>query len=455
MKFRNFLLISIIAALFATCDNDGDSLDVGDVFSDNQAVMGYVDSFSLKLSTVRLDSFVTSGYSDLFLGYYKDDKIGNVLTEVYTPIVYTSMVTLPEGTIYDSLVVCFKPNGKWVGDTLQHKKVSIYRVLQTIEPDYDADQQKMFNHQKILRDTTPLATIALKPSPMQKLVSTARMSDELGKEWFSMIMESADAMSRTDYFMDYFKGIALVPDSTDFTWGMGFTGQGSMPSSNQVEDATQFEIRLYYRKPTDGEDDSYMTFTMEYDAASSYKYTYLNSNRTGTPFENLKNYDDKVLSSQSGSTACIQTGSGLALRIDFPSLNNLHSVSQYMNIVDARLIIKPQENSFDNEVYQLPSVLYVGVTDKSNKILTYLTDIMGSASSSTVLYEDETRLSPYYSFSLVRFIRSRILSPSEDFESIIIVPSEEEMATSFKRLIVDDYTTFGENVQLQIFYMTY
>jgi len=455
MKFRNFLIASVLVAMFATCDNDGDSLDVGDVFSDNQSVLGRVDSFSLKLSTIKIDSFATSGYSNLFLGYCKDDKVGNILTEVYTPIIYSSRITLPENSIYDSLVVCFKPNGTWVGDTVTPKVVNLYRVLQKIEPEYDAVQQKMFSHQKIKRDTTPLATVTIDPNPLRKRVSTARMSDDLGKEWFTMILESDDAMSRTEYFLDYFKGIALVPQTTDFTWGLGFVTNGSLPTSNQIEDATQFEIRLYYRKPTDGEDDSYLTFTMQTETSGSYKYTYMNNDRSGTPFANLKNYDDKVYSSESGSASYIQTGSGLALRVDFPTLNNLHAVSQYMNIADARLVIKPQENSFDKDVNQLPSTLYVGITDESNKVVSYLTDITGAMVASRILYADEIQTQPYYSFSLVRFIRSRILSPSDDYQALIIVPSDEEQATLFKRLVVDDYTTYGDNVQLQIYYTTY
>ena len=454
MKFRNFLIASILVYAFAACDNDGDSLDIGDVFSDNQAVMGYVDTFSLKLSTIKVDSFATSGYQSLFLGYYKDEFAGNVLTELYAPIVNSSRITIPENSIYDSLVIVFKPNGVWVGDTVTPKVVNVYRVLQDIEPEYDAEQQKMFNHHRLDRDTTPLATVTLRPNPMRSLVSTARMSDELGQEWFRMILESDDVMSNTEYFLDYFKGLAFLPQTTDFTWGMGFVRTGMLPTSNQIEDATQLEIRLYYRKPTDEEDDSYLTFVLATDGENSYKYTYLNNDRTGTPFESLKKYDDKVYSSASGSVSCIQTGSGLALRIDFPTLNNLHAVAEYMNIIDARLIIKPKENSFNEDDYQLPSILYAGLTDESNKLISLLSDINGNPVASQVVYSGIDN-SPFYTFSLVGFVRSRIMSPSDDYNSILIMPSEEECATTFRRLVVDDYTNYGENVQLQVYYLTY
>ena len=455
MKIRNFLIYSVLICAIPACDNDGDSFPIGDVFSDNQAVMGYVDTFSLKLSTIKIDSFATSGYSSsMFLGYYKDEKVGNVLTEMYAPIIFSSTLTIPENSIYDSLVICFKPSGVWVGDTVTPKFLNISRVLQKIEPHYDAEKQKMFNHQRLQRDTTPLARVTISPNPGRKLVSTARMSDELGNEWFKMLLESNDVMSNTEYFLDYFKGLAIVPDVTDFTWGLGFTTNGMIPRSNQIEDATQFEIRLYYRRPSDGEDDSYLTFVLANDIVNQYKYTYLNNDRTGTPFEKLKKYDDKVYSSESGSVSYVQTGSGLALRIDMPTLNNLHSVAEYMNVIDARLIIKPKENSFDDDVYKLPSTLYVGLTDESNKTVSYLSDMNGNAVSSQIYYTNNEK-TPFYSFQLIGFVRSRIMSPSEDYNSIVILPSEEEIATSFKRLVVDDYTNYGENVQLQVYYLTY
>ena len=193
---------------------------------------------------------------------------------------------------------------------------------------------------------------------------------------------------------------------------------------------------------------------MAADGENSYKYTYLNNDRTGTPFESLKKYDDKVYSSASGSVSCIQTGSGLALRIDFPTLNNLHAVAEYMNIIDARLIIKPKENSFNEDDYQLPSILYAGLTDESNKLISLLSDINGNPVASQVVYSGIDN-SPFYTFSLVGFVRSRIMSPSDDYNSILIMPSEEECATTFRRLVVDDYTNYGENVQLQVYYLTY
>lgn len=125
MKLCKFLLTGAILALFVTCDRTGDSFLVGDVFTDNRAVLGYIDSFSLQLSTIRVDSFVTSGNSDIFIGHFKDENAGNVTTETYIPINIASYTVIEEDDIYDSIVICFKPKGNWLGDTLQTKEIKI------------------------------------------------------------------------------------------------------------------------------------------------------------------------------------------------------------------------------------------------------------------------------------------------------------------------------------------
>lgn len=458
MKFRNLLLTGAVASLFLMCDPSGDSYIVGDVFTDNQAVLGYVDSFSLKLSTIRLDSFPTSGHKDFFFGCYHDSAVGNVRTESYIPIVHLDKQNIPEDAIYDSLVICFKPKGGWVGDTLQPKTLNVYEVLDVIEPDYHAEQQKMFNHHKLRRSSSPLATINVRPHPHTKLVSWARMSDSLGRIWFEKLRTNDDVMDNTEDFLNYFKGICVVPDMTDFTWGLDFVSSASKGAASRlIEDAEQFEIRLHYRTPDDDEDDSYLSFVRSYTSGSSHGdffYNYLYNDRTGTPFENLQIDGDRVYSSQTNNVSYIQTGSGLAIRIDFPTLSELNVVSDYMRVVDARLIIKPKENSFNDE-YQLPSKLYLAVTDESNDLFSTLTDLTGNPVASDLYYLDDEHEQPFYSFAMLNFVRNRVLMPSEDFSALIVLPSDAEYATSFKRLVVDDNKNFGENIQLQVYYVTY
>lgn len=454
MKVRIFLLVSFIAAIFYTCDNDGDSYDVGDVFSDSRSVLGYVDSFSLRLSTIRLDSFITSGNTDIFMGYYKDEKVGNVLAETYLPIVFATKTNIPEDSEYDSLVVCFKPGGAWIGDTVQPKEIKIYEVLEEIKPRYYADRQQMFNHWKLDRSDTELATVSIEPNPRRGVVSWARMSDSLGQIWFDKIVNGDEAMDKDEYFEEYFKGICIVPQTTNCTWGLDFvTTSTAFPESKSVDDAMQFEIRLYYRQPGDDEEGSYMTFIVN--PVNPYQYVHFENDRSGTKFENLQIDGGKVYSDETDNLSYIQTGSGMALRIDFPTLEDLNSASEYMSVVDAHLLIRPHEFSYDEE-YQLPSTLYLAITDETNDLHSNVLDMSGSVVGSNLNYTSDGQ--PYYLFSVLTFVRRFINMKVENINNtmaLIVLPSDAENSTTFRRLVVDDNSKYAENVQLQIYYVTY
>lgn len=453
MKIRILLLIGVVAAIFCMCDPDGDSRVVGDVFTDNKTVLGYVDSFSLKLSTIRLDSFATSGGTNIFMGYCQDEKVGDVLAETYLPIQFASKVNIREDAEYDSLVICFRPTGGWVGDTLQPKEIKIYEVKEEIKPHYRAEQQKMFNHHKLKRSDAELATVKLDPNPHSGVASWARMSDSLGRIWFDMIVNSDDAMDKDDYFEQYFNGICIVPQTTNCMWGLDFVKSSEMiPTSKFVDDATQFEIRLYYRKSGDDEDGSYVKFVAK--ESNPYNYVHFENIQTGTPFDTLTIDGGCVYSSQSNNVSYIQTGSGLALRIDFPTLSILNSASEYMSVVDARLIIKPKEFSYDED-YRLPSTLYLAVTDESNDLLSNLSDLSGNIAQSPLYATSDGR--PYYMFSTIKFVRWYIKQVENTTRelALIVLPSDAENASMFKRLVVDDNSQYAENVQLQIYYVTY
>ncbi len=453
MKFRKLLLASVVVTLFVTCDRTGDSYIVGDVFTDTRAVLGYVDSFSLQLSTIRLDSFVTSGYSDIFIGHFKDEVVGNVTTETYIPINIASHTTIEEEDIYDSIVICFKPKGNWLGDTVQPKEIKIYEVLEEIKPREIAEQQMMFNHQSLKYSDKELATVRIEPNPKVGLVSWARMSDSLGQKWFDMVKNADDAMFDNIYFEQFFYGICIVPQTTDYTWGLDFysNNENALYSTEWlIEDAMEFEIRLHYRKSGDDEDDSFMTFIAK---PNSFQFTHFVNDRSGTAFENLEIDGGRVYSQESNNMSYIQTGSGMALRIDFPTLASIQSASEYMSVVDARLVIRPHDYSYD-DAYRLPTMLYLALTDESNDLFGNLSDITGNMVASPV-YTDVSTGDPFYDFSVLPFVKNYLKNTIDNSMSIVVLPSNAENSTDFRRLVVDDNTKFGENIQLQIYYTTY
>ena len=67
--------------------------------------------------------------------------------------------------------------------------------------------------------------------------------------------------------------------------------------------------------------------------------------RTGTQIQDLPVSSSMLSSSQTGNKAFIQSGTGIACRIDFPNIKQLKYISEKGAIVDAELIIKPVNNT--------------------------------------------------------------------------------------------------------------
>ena len=91
------------------------------------------------------------------------------------------------------------------------------------------------------------------------------------------------------------------------------------------------------------------------------------------------------------------------------------------------------------------------MTDESNDLLANLTDMSGQIVQSPIYYTSDDK-QPYYLFSAIRFVRSFIKQKADNSESsmaLIVLPADLESASSFKRLVVDDYTQYAEHEILQ------
>src|SRR5450755_2722607 len=77
-----------------------------------------VDTFAVKLSTVFLDSFTTSGTITQLLGRYKDPFFGVITSQSYTDIgTPLPLPVLTNYSVYDSIQLITRINRTFYGDT--------------------------------------------------------------------------------------------------------------------------------------------------------------------------------------------------------------------------------------------------------------------------------------------------------------------------------------------------
>jgi hypothetical protein len=209
---------------------------------------------------------------------------------------------------------------------------------------------------------------------------------------------------------------------------------------------------LYYSKGKgESSGDNYvMDFTI---SDASKQFNAVSSDRTGTLIRDLLLPRVNLSSTYTGNTGFIQSGTGIACRIDFPNIKQLKYISEKGAIVDAKLFIKPVKNSY-SEMFPLPSTLSVYVVDKLNRIKSTFADSSGATVVATLTgTRDEFDENIGYELSLGSFLQKEILKESDSKSGLLFtLPALSKMVG---RVALGDQKNKESKIKLQIYYITY
>jgi hypothetical protein len=261
------------------------------------------------------------------------------------------------------------------------------------------------------------------------------MDNEFGKELFSKFNNKEITTSAE--FTEYLKGFVLKSSSTATSSVIGF----NMSSV----------LRLYYSKGIGGTDDNYSKdFTI---IDQSKQFNAISSDRTGTIIQDLPLSKMNLSSLFTSNKGFVQSGTGIACRIDFPNIKQLKYIAEKGAIVEATLIIKPVKNSY-SEMFPLPETLSVYLVDNLNRIKSSLTDVAGSAVVATLNQaNDEFDENVSYEISLGSFLQKEMLKESDSQSGLLFtLPSLSKVVD---RVVLGDQSNKENKIKLQIYYITY
>lgn len=113
------LLYSLIIMIAAICACQDENSELGKSLVDSSFYNIYVDTCTVDISTILMDSIETRGDSICQLGHYKDPSWGEASATYYAEY-STNSFTPNENYSYsfDSLVLRMTPSGHFWGDTL-------------------------------------------------------------------------------------------------------------------------------------------------------------------------------------------------------------------------------------------------------------------------------------------------------------------------------------------------
>ncbi|MDC6366955.1 MULTISPECIES: DUF4270 family protein [Flavobacteriaceae] len=435
------LLVLMYGALFfmASCStenyNNSDFL-AGEAFTDSNMRVVLIDTMTVETSTMKFDSIITSQASRMLVGKYTDSIFGTIQASSYVGLTPASY-TIDSEAEYDSIVLHLKLDKYYYNDTLQTNTIYIKRLTKTLRP---VEGDALYNTAVAEYSDANLGAISFNPRPQDSDTLEIKIDDELGMDFFKKFQEKE--ITGSDEFKDYFRGIALLPDENDDGSIIGFS----------KETEASF-MRLYFSTSEESERvQSYID--IDFDLSSS-PVPFFNQIRSEDPIEPLQRLVDKefnLSSSESDDFSFIQSGVGIATRIQFPYVKKIYDLQGQGTIMDAILKIKPANNTFDDKL-QLRDTLSVYVVDQNNDLTEQL--LYGDVVPVTgILNRDNQEFNDiYYEISLGSYIETLLLAERETDEALILLP--DDYASTVDRFILNGMDNTDFSVKLELTYAIY
>ncbi|MFP5041576.1 DUF4270 family protein [Parasediminibacterium sp. JCM 36343] len=403
-----------------------------------------IDTFTADLSTVYVDSFVTSAKGVTMLGGYNDTAFGRIDTKCFFEVAPPTYQAIYDSTKLDSLYLILKLNKSYYGDTTQPLHIDVNQLSEPIV--FPENVYSFYNNRQFAVYPTPIGftNVIVQPTNYTDSI-TIRLSDALGSTLLKKLQNRADLdMQSTFSFLQYFNGLRL----------------SSNANSKMILNCTdQVVMRLSYNKPGIDSAGKYHTdFTL---ANNQHHFNNIMVDRSKSVLKNIGPNNKIIPSSQLGNRAFSQYAAGVMAKVTFPSLKELLKVPNYAKILTAQLKVVPVRNSFDTRFYLPPSVM-VSTTDINNGIGNPLSTYSSSGAlvaQEGNLYIDQTLGdNTAYTYDMSNFVKALIKTNFDNttigVTGLLLVPPLPALQTQFSRLIIGSKYHPVSKTILEIYYVT-
>jgi hypothetical protein len=439
-KTSIFLFIIVIIIFFIGSCTKSENFTIGENFLESQTGVKLLDTFTVDLSTVILDSLKTSGTGIALVGKYSDNIFGSISCKSYFELGYPTE-KFNETDVFDSanFILCYSKY--YYGDTTSLMTLNIHQLTKQITLDeitgyrYNIDSMEL---------ASVLGTKVFHPRPKTADTIVTVPINSFGEQIFDLIKNNNEVVSTSDQFFEYMKGFAITEETGDGNSIIGFKADGK-----------HIFMNIYYHAPSSAPvAKTYKIIFYNNDASSSsnssYQFNHIHYNISKTAFSNIKGTGNILPSSKTGNKAFLQGLIGLLPKIQFPTLQNLLLENRW-KIIKAELVIAPVLPSY--AYFTLPSKLYLWETDKDNHMNTQLVNSRSEAIVSTLytdnLYNEDTR----YIFDITSYINTEASDLFYNpYHGLLISLSSTDLISTFTRMAIE-----GKNpvVKLRLYYLTY
>ncbi|WP_164969650.1 DUF4270 family protein [Aquirufa rosea] len=418
--------VGILSLFLSSCDLPK---EIGSDLFSVEVGLNYTDSLSIQSSTVLIDSIYTNQTNTFQIGSYQNPILGTVSASAFTQIANVDTLKSKETSILDSLKMQLV-YASYVGDTTKMQTISVYRLKDSVSRFVD-----YFNHSSVGYDPTPIGTHSFYPRPVKAKTANGdslkfdtlrfKMNPAFGRELLSKYTDKTIAAGGPG-FREFFKGMHFRTTSD---------ARAALIGINPIYSV----MTLHYHNPNDTLKyavNYYFSLSTALVSEVHGRFNQINITRAGA-LANLKKPGDRVPATQTNMLTYVQSGTGLATKIEIPYLLNLKGKGN-VAINKAELVI-PAADSY--ELDKVLGSLSLVETDASNRTLRnsyglryLLTEGGTGAQTSTFNFSNKT-----YSFNITTAIQNIISNNRKNFAILVTSPLTTN-SSGFSRII-------GENVR--------
>jgi hypothetical protein len=432
--FFFFVPVILVTAFTESCTKITE-FTIGDNFVESQTHIVTVDTFRIDMSTMLLDSLITSNQKIAYAGSYHDQDCGAVSSMSYFDLAYQTFDNLPTSAVFDSAAFVLTYSGFYAGDTTSLMTLGVHRVTEDMEHYYD--DSYFYNTTKFNYSSDVLGTVRFYPAPNSTDTTISIPANYLGEELFNLILNNDEIVSSADWFNDYYKGFVLASEDPDNNIILGFHA-----------DEDHIFFKVYYHLDLESPVEKEISVRM---GETNDQFNHIDFNFSGSAIDKIKAGGDLVSSSDAGNTAVLQGVVGLLPLVRFPTVQDFLLESRH-KVLKAELVFEPAIASYD--IYSLPDKLYLYETDKWENFAfkNLLKNVDGEAITST-LEADYMHGEITYTMDITDFIIEELSDGYFDYyHGLFIGLSQDKMTSDLSRLILE---TKDPAVKLRLYYITY
>jgi Domain of unknown function (DUF4270) len=458
-----FLSIFLSALLFIPGCEKQPALNFGSTYTDdnNGANIVVVDTATIDVSTVFVDSAATSGSGYLLVGAYNDPNLGTITSRAFLQV--TPPVTLPvldtRIDTYDSIgmIMFFKPGNPYYGDTTQFQYYQVNQVdtLWQLAP----QQRGWFSSYTLpLGPLLGESSVRIEPNrPIQFASNTSqgagdtvriRMDDNLGQTIFNMVYNKSDTVEKSNEWASWFNGLCISPD----------VSRGVANIMTGFKDSCI--MRIYYRENAEISSEKYIDFTL---TNKSFQFNNITRNSTGKPLNNLQlptqnpQIPPATPSPQIGNVGYISTINGLNVKLTFPYLSSIALRADYIGLLRAQLTVRPVPGSF-SQLSRLPPAVGIYTTDLNNLMIGPLPAV-GAAGAQTgaPVIDYFNPLNSVYTYDVTNFVGPQLLNPSPVATQtglMLTIPAPANVTQFLPLIVADQSYPMNQRITLSVYYIS-